>query len=363
LNSNFTPVVTLLASVTFGMGSVAAQDARAPVAKKVAEFRENEAFVVGGLDFSGDGSQLATNGMVAGPEVHIWNWRTPSQIVRVLPMNSSAGVGDAIHYSPGGSLLAVGHVLDRQQVGSGLVRIWNTKTWAIVRDIAEPQGASDQMGFAFAPDGKVFVRTVESLSSSNLVVHRTDTWDQTWGLVTRPFLPRTLTLSPDGQFAAMAGWRATQAPQGPLVIIHPEIIIVDLATRRITRAIAAFPDYNEIHALSWSPDGKALAAGAVVGGSHAGPDAVKIFDPATGAQLVGEVAKDAFVSGLSYSRDGRYLIEGHIDGNVRIWDGQHKQMLQTIPVDKRFYTKLSITPDSRFVAIAAGPDVSVWELQ
>jgi WD40 repeat protein len=162
----------------------------------------------------------------------------------------------------------------------------------------------------------------------------------------------------------MAGWMAAQGPpQGPIAIILPQITIVDLTARKIVRTIAAFPDNNEIYALSWSADGKALAAGAAVGGSHAGPDAVKIFDPVTGSQLVGEVAEDAFVSGLRYSRDGRYLIEGHVDGNVRIWDGQHKKMLQTIPVDKRFRTALSVSPDSRFVAIASGRDVSVWEVK
>jgi len=335
-----------------------------PVAKKVAEYRENPEFVVGGLDFNGDGSQLATNGMVAGPEVHVWKWRTPSQIVRVLPMNSSAGGGDAIRYSPDGSLLAVGHVLDRPEVGFGLVRVWDTKTWAVADDIAEPKGASGEMGFAFSPDARLLVRTMDRLSGPNIVLHRTDTWEALWGVTTRPFVPRKLALSPDGRFAAVAGSTTSLGPNGPPVIVRPQILIVDLSGGRIVRTIEAFPDYNAIQALDWRPDGSALAAGAIVGGSYPGPNAVKIFDPRSGRELLDEPATDAaFVSALRYSRNGRYLIEGYIDGNVRIWDGEHRHLLQAIPVNNRFNPALSISPDSRFFAIAVGQDVSVWEVK
>jgi WD40 repeat protein len=342
---------------TFGL-----KDTAHDVAKKIAEFTEDRTFVVGGLDFNGDGAQLATNGQVAGPEVHVWNWRAPSHIARVLSMNSSAGGGAAIRYSLDGSLLAVGHVLDRPQVGSGLVRIWNTQTWAIAHDIAEPQGASAQMGFAFSPDGRLFIRTMDRFSGPNLIVHRTDTWEQLWSVSTPGFTPLTLALSPDGQFVAVAGWSST--PEGPPFGSRPQILIVDLSSRRIVRTFAAFPDNNIIQALSWSPDGKMIAAGAIIGGSPPGPDAVKIFDPQSGKQLIGEPATDAaFVSGLQYSRDGRYLIEAYIDGNVRIWDGQHKLLLQKIPIDMRFHPAVSISRDSRYFAVAVGRDVSVWDLK
>src|SRR5580700_5491952 len=64
------------------------------VAKKIAEFKEpsgfNKGFVVGGLDFNADGTKLATNGQVAPPEVHVWEWRVPSHAPRILGMRSPA---------------------------------------------------------------------------------------------------------------------------------------------------------------------------------------------------------------------------------------------------------------------------------
>jgi WD40 repeat protein len=328
-----------------------------PVAKKVAEFRESQDFVVGGFDFTGDGMELATNGQETRPEVHLWSWRTPSRIARVLQLPTGAGSGEAIRCSPDGTLLAVGHTYDRQHT---LVRVWRTDTWAVARDIEDSVGAFDQMGLAFSPDGKFLARTASRLAPGpDLILYRTDTWEVAWSLGTRPFRANTLALSPDGKYAAIAGFRVVS-----LQISHPEILIIDLSNHQTIRTIAAaFPDNNEIQTLAWSPDGKALAAGALVTESAPGPDAVRIFDPATGQPITREAAKVAYVSGLRYSPDGRYLVDAYLDGEVHIWDGQHKQLLQVIPVNLHFHTAVSISRDSRHLAIAAGRDVSVWELK
>jgi WD40 repeat protein len=332
-----------------------------PVAKRVAEF--NESFPVGGLAFSADGAQLATNALVAGLDTDIWDWSGKSHIVRVLHKTAPSGSGDAIRYSPDGMLLAVGHQIDTREAGFGIVRIWNTSTGKIVHDIGEPRGAGGFMGLAFSPDGKWFYRTVD-IGRSNIdgfVVHRTDTWEQVWGLLTRPFFPRTLTVSPDGQFVAIAG---ATGNFGPPITWYPKILVVDLQARKVIRTIEqAFPEHNQIHALAWSPDGKHLAAGGIVQGSFPGPDAVRLFDPTTATLIGTEQGEPSFVTGLVYTPDGRYLIEGHIDRAVRIWDGSHTNLLQRIPVDFHSHTILAVSPDSRYFSIAEGERVSVWELQ
>jgi WD40 repeat protein len=336
------------------------------VAKKIAEFKEpsgfNKGFVVGGLDFNADGTKLATNGQVAPPEVHVWEWRVPSHAPRILGMRSPAGSGEAIRFNGDGSLLAVGHGPNALAHDLGVVQVWNTQTWAAIHDIDNPQGGGTN-SLAFSTDGKLLVRTIENWRGPNLVATRTETWEQAWELeLPRPWLIRKLALSPDGQFTAVAG-ETFERGHIPIVT-HPQILIVDLSTRKLVRTIAnAFPDNNEIKTLAWSPDGKSLAAGGLVTESAPGPDAVRIFDPISGEPVVREAGTEAFVSALSYSPDGRYLAEGYIDGKVRIWDGLHKQLLQSIPVNDHFHTALTISRDSRYLAVAAGFDVSIWELR
>jgi WD40 repeat protein len=233
-------------------------------------------------------------------------------------------------------------------------------------DIAEPQGASGFMGIAFSKDGSLFVRTIDRASGPNVIVHSTPNWEQLWNISTRPFSPRTLALSPKGRLAAVAGTSSVfgPGPSGLPIVLHSQILIIDLQERKVIRTVAAFPDNTDIQTLSWSADGTSLAAGAIVDNSKRGVDAVRIFDPMTGGQLSAEVASDAaFVSGLRYSRDGHYLIEVYIDGTVRIWDARHRHLLQSIPVDEHFHSAISTSPDSRHLAIAAGRDVSVWELK
>src|SRR5271170_4527725 len=185
-------------------------------ATKIAEFKDS--FVVGGLDFNGDGTQLATSGMVAGPEAHVWTWRASGQGARVLPMNSPAGGGEAIRYSVDGTFLAVGHKHDLS--GSGVIRVWNTKNWE-AREVVDTGLATEFMGLEFSPDGKFLARTVDRAGrpGSTLVLNKIESGAEVWGFDAHPFFARTLALSPTGQFVALGGHTSALGPQGPLSFI------------------------------------------------------------------------------------------------------------------------------------------------
>jgi WD40 repeat protein len=332
----------------------------ATVAKRVAEFSEE--FPVGGMDFSVDGQQVATNAIFAGLDVHIWDWRA-SHIIRFLHKTAPAGEGNAIRFSIDGSLLAVGHAIDTPANGLGLIRIWDMHTGAIIHDIPEPQGAGDAMTFWFLPDGKSLIRTVNHGGKPGhyLVVNKTDSWAEEWGLQTLPLIPRSLATSPDGQSAAIGGQVYGPAPT---FMITPQIAIVDLGKHEIIRTIdQVFPDENQVQILSWSPDGKSLAAGCIVGGSFRGPNAIRIFDPTTGSEVAHQTANSAFVSGLTYTPNNKYLVEGEVDGHVEIWDARHETLLQSIPVNEHFRTILAVSRDSRHLAVAVDKRVSIWELR
>ena len=330
------------------------------IATKVREF--NEDLPVGGLAFSRDGTRLAVNPTFAGSDVHVWDWTNGKRTNLVFHNVASPGDGSELQFSVDGLLLAVGHQRSSKENGFSVIRIWDAQRAIAERDIAEPSGG-DNKSIAFTPDGALFIRTtnVSGNVGDDFVVHRVATWNVEWSLRLFPLLPRSLALSPDSRFAAIGG---EVRLRGSPVKIRPQIVIVDLSARRVVRTIdGAFPDHNVILTLAWSPDGALLAAGGIVQGSYPGPDGVKIFDPSNGKQIASEpIAGAAYVSGLAFTPDGRYLVEAYLEGHVRIWDGHHGKLLQTIPLDDHFHPAIGITRDSHHIAIASGKAISIWQL-
>jgi WD40 repeat protein len=66
------------------------------------------------------------------------------------------------------------------------------------------------------------------------------------------------------------------------------------------------------------------------------------------------------VNVLRYSPDGKYLVESVIDGSIRIWDGQHRTLLQQIHGEA---TSLAFTRDGKFLAMGGNRKSLVWQMR
>jgi WD40 repeat protein len=69
--------------------------------------------------------------------------------------------------------------------------------------------------------------------------------------------------------------------------------------------------------LSFSPDGRILAAGTVAG-------VIELWDVATGQRQAELREHFASAWALAFSPDGKSLVSGSVDGALRLWDMRPK---------------------------------------
>jgi WD40 repeat protein len=113
-----------------------------------------------------------------------------------------------------------------------------------------------------------------------------------------------------------------------------------------------------IHALAFYPDGKRLA------GSEAG--IVKVWDAATGQELLVIRGHHDVVRALSVSSDGERLLTGSSDGTVKVWDATTGAHIGTITRPPGMYN-VAFSRDGKQVAITGRSDdakaeICIWDV-
>jgi WD40 repeat protein len=331
------------------------------IATQVASFRNGKEVAL--LQFSPNSDYLAVS-PTQDVKLNIWSWQREPHLVRALPYPPPANLlssRNGLQFSPNGKVLAFGH-----PSGNGIVEIYDVMTGALVHTIVEPARGGTNSNVAFTHDGKYLLRTLDSANPGvrgQIEMLRTDTWEGIWHLDVLPLFPYTLSISKDGKYAAVGG-----ETLGRGVERKGQILIIDLSTHQIIRTLDdLFPPKAAVKIVSWHPDGVHLAAG-TIGSSEDGlpppPEPVKIIDTKVGRAVVSESAPPTDIVGLQYSPDGRYLVESGDDWpSVRLWDGEHRVLLQEIPVHAHVSFAVAISSDSHYLAVSDRDGVTLWQLR
>jgi WD40 repeat protein len=130
------------------------------------------------------------------------------------------------------------------------------------------------------------------------------------------------------------------------------LFIYDFAAGKVTHT---FPDFGNVTALAFAPDGKQLAVGWCVRGWD--DPSIKLVEWETGRTLFAARGHESIVSDLAFLPDGSRLVSGSFDHTVKLWDPETGQDLLNLamgPQTEQRVEHVLISPDGSRIAATDG---------
>jgi RNA polymerase sigma factor (sigma-70 family) len=225
------------------------------------------------------------------------------------------------------------------------VKVWDAATGKEIASLGELKNVG-LIGMVFSPDGATlalsFLRQIEEGAKFEL-------WDARKGQLKKTFkmdygriVPR-ITFSPDGKSLAVlyAGETDRNTKVGGL---QGGVRLFDLATGKAIRTIRGHMDMAV--SMTFSPDGRLLATG----GSQNDND-VRLWDVATGKE-VRRIETGTGVHAVAFSPDGKALASGQGESRVVLWDVATGKEQRAMKGDAGSAVALAFSPNGRFLAAA-----------
>lgn len=253
----------------------------------------------------------------------------PSPVAPVLVHKHHYGLVRAVAWSPD-SLLAA-------SATDAIIRVWSVRNGQNIASHREHIGPIKHM--TWSPTAMC----IASISAENKV----HIWDAHTGVAICVYpgdpgfnqgIANTLAWSRDGRYMAVGG--------------HGYIYIWDTSTHDLTAKVKHRS--HEYLSISWSPDGKTLAA--------AYESKIAIWYLPTGKR-VSLYHYHAPINVVAWSPDGHYLASGGQDQVVRVWDMHSQTPVTSYYNHIRPICALAWSPDSkRIVSSSLAGNVNVWEV-
>ncbi len=322
--------VAVAASGTLSHGTVRAYDL---TTGRVRFSFDRSATDVEAVAFSPDGKTVAitTVAVTTNPAVYLYDTANGKETARIpYPAANPGSISDLLLFAPGGE-----HVVVKAADGKALHLIGLAKG-EVVRTYPN---AGTVFAAALSPDGKRLVVGGFDYEKGERFARQ---WEVATGRELGP-LPlsqgtiRCVAYSPDGATIAV-GVEAR----------NPFVKLVEAATGQ-ERPEIPFPGASILRSITFSPDGKTLAAS---GGASA-----RLFDTATGQQ---RLKIDRKAIGLRFSPDGATLV-GAVAGAIYRWDATTGKPLIPEGGDSPV-AQIAVTADGeRIVTRGQDGDAHVWD--
>ena len=287
------------------------------------------------MSYSPDGSTL-----VVTTDRGIFLWDVATGEIRDRLVGNVLNPHTAI--SPDGETLATGRLL------------WDISTGTLRKDalLDSPEvflsytGSTGIKNVSFSPDGKTlaiaeFNRVMLFDVTTGTLLHTIN------GHVGRPQDAESMAFSPDSSLLA-TGSVFDSLGKG-------ELFLWNVATGQQKKNF--IEHVGNVYSLSFSPDGKTLAAGI--------DDTVHLMDAATGEISNTFPRKGRNVYSLSFSPDGKTLATGS-DDKVRLWDVATGTIRTTFDTIFQEHTpniwSVKFSPDGRTLAASIYNTVHLWDV-
>jgi WD40 repeat protein len=379
---------------------------------------EGKAEVVISLDAWAEGKVAPTTHEVAvlPPKKGARSEPVTGRLIKTLPHpDRKATVGDVRFSDDGARLMMTGYP-------SGVVQIWDTKTWKETARLDTPSGLRSSLVYATpTPDWKtilVHVRTRKLVREEKggkvqqrlQIDGRVDLYDAGTGKLRDSVAfadrgPMQLFLAPDGKTALVnteGSFTAENAAKRPAFTelldlaskttktlldsqaypafsqdgktvylskyefqangsVAASLVKYDLAAGKAVKSVNAPDDQTFFDSVTLSPDGKWVVA-----------SPRKLKPPSTALVILSsdtleEVARipgpkdaerNAYFATPRFSPDGRTMIT-RCDGPLLVWDLVAKKIVRTVPVGDFQYGLLALSPDGKRAVVSGMPKFDV----
>ncbi len=207
---------------------------------------------------------------------------------------------------------------------------------------------SDVLSVAYFPDGK---RIVTGSADTTAKVWDAATGREILTLKGHHIAVNSVAVSPDCTRIATSSFESSGGFNNPVRIWDAdtgrEMLHLNMLTLKGSTQM--------VETLAFSRDGKRLATGS-------GDGTARVWDAATGRELLTLKGHTRDVSSVMYSPDGKYLLTGSHAGTAKVWDAATGQVKLTLKGPEGF-SSVAFSPDGkRIITDGYGITAKVWDV-